>query len=82
MVLKVGKQEGQINYKKVITDEDGWAKTTKFLPEDYDLVLTKIEKSSRVYPGWCIGDKWDGANIKPSDKVILWKRELNYMDHK
>lgn len=71
---KENKIEIVYSYKDVNYDINGWADSTKFLPEDFDLVLMKIDGKKTIY-GWAIGNSWSGLKYKKGEKVLYWKRK-------
>jgi len=65
-------------YDDVIYDNDQWADAKKYLPADYDLLYLKIENHPRILPGWSVGKKWDGLDIKQDYKITHWKYQIGY----
>jgi hypothetical protein len=70
-ILTTGKKR-KLSYMDVDYDPDGWADAKKFFPADFDLMLLKTKE--KTYPGWAVGKKWDGLNVKKDIEVLYWKR--------
>jgi hypothetical protein len=75
------KQVGQrylFCYNHCPTDKKGWVDANFFLPKSFDLVRLRIErngkKHEKTFPGWYTGTNWEGAKIKPEDKITHWIR--------
>lgn len=73
------------SYKVVQFDEEGWADAEKFKPIPFDLVKVITLENKEKNAWWAVvKDKlsqtqeeyWDGIRLKPTDKVIKWKRRL------
>ena len=62
-------------YNRVVSDDDGWADASKFLPADYDLCEIMTDEGKKN--GWCHGRSWDGYKIEQGDKIISWRRVLS-----
>lgn len=81
MIERVGSEktvDGKIkrfSYIHVNYDKNGWADATKYLPANYDLVLLKLE-NGKFCNGWLNVNTWDGLHLKPTDKVLYWRRKL------
>ena len=84
LIRQVGQQyedkKWKFSYSNVKFDEDGWADASRFLPAILDLCYCMIEGRSKKIPGWYTGTSliWDGLNIKPTDKILFWKRNFEY----
>ncbi len=84
MMQRFGKHVVQVvkvrsfSYRDVEYDEDGWVDATKYIPEECDLVILRMD-DDRSLPGWWTGNGWDGLRIKRKDKVLYWKRKLDWM---
>lgn len=80
MSLKVGKsliekngKTKELTYTDVPTDIDGWVDSSKYLPEDFDLVELRMEDNI-IESGWAIGSTWDGLYVDSDSKVNYWRR--------
>lgn len=62
------------SYKDVKYDNNGWADASVDFPANYDLVYMKIKDKNSI-AGWISINQWMGLRLKPSDKVIGWKRK-------
>jgi hypothetical protein len=60
-------------YKDIQYDDDLWADTTKYLPQDFDLIYMKLKKG-KTLPGWINKTRWCGLRLQITDEVIFWKR--------
>jgi hypothetical protein len=76
---KGASRERLVKYVDVPLDKDGYADASEYLPVEYDLMYLKIEGKG-IKPGWWNGNRWDGLNIKPDDKVLYWKRNMQEQD--
>lgn len=76
-VFRNGKEikERVFAYRDVFFDPDGWADASRFLPEEYDLVLLKYD-TERTTCGWLSGTTWEGLRHNPDQQVLYWKRKL------
>jgi len=63
-------------YRDIHFDGDKWADAKKYIPEDYDLVLMRVN-TGEVIPGWACGYKFEGLRLKPEHVVKYWKRKLD-----
>lgn len=61
-----------LTYSRVKKDFDGWVKAEDYLPEDFDLVLLKIDNG--IKKGWWAGNKWDGLRYYEGEEVKFWKK--------
>ena len=59
---------------KAVEFKDGWAESSKFLPQDFDLVYGKTT-SGDVKSCWLNGSKWDGLRLKNDDQIVRWRRK-------
>lgn len=66
-------------------NKEGWANASKHKPIPFDLVTVLTDENKEKSAWWVEvlhKDKkiktgyWEGIKIKPSDKVIKWKRRL------
>lgn len=53
-------------------DCDGWCDPKLWLPYPYDLCWLKTQEKTKT--GWWTGRDWEGMRIKPTDKVLYWKK--------
>ena len=72
---KTTKKKRKLCYREVKCDPDGWVDSKRFFPADFDLVFLKTEE--KTYPGWAVGNNWDGLNVKQDIKVMYWKRQID-----
>jgi hypothetical protein len=70
---KPSKKPIYYSYKDVLYDNNGWADSKKYLPEDFDLVHMRLEREKTV-PGWVSGSSWFGLRFRSDDVVLCWKR--------
>lgn len=61
------------SYQSVVYEKDGWADPSKFLPDDFDMVLLN-RKGREPITGWINGRTWVGFRLKLDDVVIGWKK--------
>lgn len=77
---KVGaKNQKKFMYRDVFFDVNGWAKSTDYLPLDYDLVYVMTD-NGRSYSAWHTGQEWDGTKINPDMKIVAWRRNDEHTD--
>lgn len=66
-----------ITYRDIAYDSQGFANPVKFLPTAFDLVMMKIRRGAleiiNPISGWWTGNRWDGKNVEPGDKILGWK---------
>ncbi len=74
------KEERLCKYSDVPTDEDKWVYDLTYRPIPYDLMKMRFsgQDKSVVKSGWWTGIFWKGLRLKKDDKVIAWKRNLNF----
>lgn len=77
--LQVGKRISRENpktlfYCAVETDSEGYANPDDFLPEAFDLVELVTDGIRPIKRGWWTGDRFDGAHLKDTERVLRWKR--------
>lgn len=72
------KKSPKYSYRDIYFDPGKWADASRFLPEDYDLVLMRLTNGKTI-TGWSVGLKWEGLRLQPEDNVKYWKRKLDQM---
>lgn len=77
--IQLGEKPGSITYTTVPKDYDGWVDASLYLPQDYDLILMRVDRKSYkcTFPGWWNGGSFDGAEYRDGDIVKLWKRIID-----
>ena len=68
------------SYKDVLFDKDLWAKSTDFLPKEYDLCNLKTD-TNKYLNGWHNGNSWDGLNVKRDTNIEYWQKKVEQLDH-
>lgn len=82
MTIKVGRERIRgpkprfFAYRDIPYLLDGWVDASKYLPADFDLVYLELKDKPDTC-GWSTGNSWDGATVKPTDKIIRWKRKFD-----
>ena len=64
-----------IPISKISDDEmkDGWLRTDRYLPEDFELVALKVDFFAKWVPGWRRGECWEGLRVKKGSSYKYWK---------
>lgn len=54
-------------------NKEGWANVDKHLPIPFDLVTVQTS-NGKTFAAWWNKTVWEGLRLKPTDKIIRWKR--------
>lgn len=65
-------------YRDVVYDSKKRANAKLYLPGNFDLVNLYLA-DKRVVIGWHTGTQWDGKRVKPTDKILAWKKREEHI---
>lgn len=63
-------------YTQVKYDDDGFADSSIYLPEDFDMCYLLLD-DGKIKKGWWGGFAWDGAVVNKDDTITHWRRQNN-----